>query len=191
MTDLFATILGQDDPAHQCCHDYANCADPCVVPDAVAPTTPAPARAHLPSIAFTIPGQPVAKGRPIAGRSFGGHTTLRTPVKTVAYEGLVAHACSEAMKGSEPLSGPLALDLAIGVQIPASWSKKKQAAAVAGEVRPTKKPDLDNIVKSVCDGMNGVAYADDSQIVAMGVRKFYTQTPGVQVLLRVIEGEVA
>ena len=171
------------------------CADPNSEAKRALLRMPAPAENGTPlpgmAIGFFVPGQPVAKGRPIAGRGFGGRTTLRTPEKTVAYEGLVAHACHEAMKGMGPFSGPLALDLSIGVQIPASWSKKRQEAARFARVAPTKKPDLDNIVKSICDGMNGIGYADDSQIVEMSVRKFYTYTPGATVVLRVIEGEAA
>ena len=154
--------------------------------------SPARAPAHLPGvhIAFTVPGQPVAKGRAKFSRK-GAFVRAYTPEKTANYEGLVAYSCAQAMGGMEPLAGPLSIDLAVGVQIPVSWSKKRQAAAEAGHVRPTKKPDLDNIVKSICDGLNAVAYADDAQIVAMSVRKFYTHTPGVRVVLRVQDGETA
>ena len=143
------------------------------------------------TVAFFVPGQPVAKGRPIAGRGFGGRVTMRTPEKTVAYEGLVAHACHAAMKGMAPISGPLKLDIEMRVLIPASWSKKKQEKARAGTVRPTKKPDLDNVVKGLCDGMNGIAYGDDSQIVLLVVRKTYSDAPGVMVMLQILEGEAA
>lgn len=143
------------------------------------------------TVGFFVPGQPVAKGRPIAGRGFGGHTTLRTPQKTAAYEGLVAHACHQAMKGMPPLTGPLKLDIDMRLAIPASWSKKKQEMARAGVVRPTKKPDIDNVVKGICDGMNGVAFVDDSQIVTLTARKTYGDTPGVQVLVQILEGSAA
>ncbi|WP_233473935.1 RusA family crossover junction endodeoxyribonuclease [Cupriavidus pauculus] len=143
------------------------------------------------TVGFFVPGQPVAKGRPIAGRAFGGRVTMRTPEKTVAYEGLVAHACHAAMKGMTPLSGPLKLDIDMRVMIPASWPKKKQEKARAGVVRPTKKPDLDNVVKGLCDGMNGIAYGDDSQIVLLVVRKTYSDAPGVLVMLQILEGEPA
>lgn len=138
------------------------------------------------TVRFTVPGQPVAKGRPIAGKGFGGHTTLRTPAKTLAYEGLVASMAHNAMAGRPPLEGPLGLTLQVGVQIPKSFGKTKARLAELGEVGPTKKPDLDNIIKGICDGMNGVAYVDDSQIIEMNVRKVYTQTPGVQVILRAL-----
>ena len=47
-------------------------------------------------IAFTVPGQPQGKGRPRVGK-IGAHARLFTPQKTVAYEGLVAHAANAAM----------------------------------------------------------------------------------------------
>ena len=37
----------------------------------------------------------------------------------------------------------------------------------------TKKPDLDNLVKSVLDGLNGIAYVDDNQIIDIEARKEY------------------
>lgn len=143
------------------------------------------------TVGFFVPGQPVAKGRPIAGRGFGGRVTLRTPGKTLAYEGLVAHACHAAMKGMAPLVGPLALEMKVGVQIPVSTAKKLRADMESGKVQPTKRPDLDNIVKGICDGMNGIAYGDDAQIVELKVRKVYSTTPGVQVVVRILQGEAA
>lgn len=142
-------------------------------------------------VVFFVPGQPVAKGRPIAGRGFGGRTTLRTPAKTVAYEGLVAHACHGAMRGDSPFSGPLAVIFSVTVQIPASWSKKRQALANDGAIGATKKPDIDNVVKALCDGMNGIAYKDDAQIIELTVTKHYGDTPGVLVRLYPMDKEAA
>ena len=65
--------------------------------------------------------------------------------------------------------------------IPSSWSKKKQAAAEAGEVRPTGRPDLDNIVKLYADAFNGVVWRDDSQVVRVVSEKRYSDRPGVLV----------
>lgn len=132
-------------------------------------------------VCFRVPGQPVAKGRPIAGRGFNGHTTLRTPEKTVNYESRVALAAEQAMGGRRPLDGPLYVEIDIVIQIPASWSKKKREMAVAGRIGATKKPDASNILKAVEDGMNGVVFVDDSQIVDGRQRKRYGETPGVSV----------
>jgi Holliday junction resolvase RusA-like endonuclease len=50
--------------------------------------------------------------------------------------------------------------------------------------RPTKKPDLDNLAKSVLDGLNGVVYLDDSQLVSLHITKVYDHSPGVDIMVR-------
>lgn len=131
-------------------------------------------------IAFTIPGQPQGKGRPRVGR-VGAQARMFTPAKTVAYEGLIAHAAQSAMAGRPMLDGPVAVELELRCQVPASWSKKKQAQALAGELLPTTKPDIDNVVKAVFDGCNGVLWRDDVQVVNVYVFKRYSATPCVKV----------
>jgi Holliday junction resolvase RusA-like endonuclease len=73
------------------------------------------------------------------------------------------------------------VQLSITMAVPISWSKKKAAAALAGQVLPTRKPDADNVVKAVFDGMNGVVWRDDVQAVDLQLRKRYGTTPGVHV----------
>ena len=48
------------------------------------------------------------------------------------------------------------------------------------------KPDWDNIGKIVCDSLNLVAYHDDSAVVDAQVRKFYSETPRVDVMIKVV-----
>lgn len=131
-------------------------------------------------ITFVVPGQPQGKGRPRVGR-VGANARLFTPAKTVAYEGLIAHAAQTAMAGRAMFEGPVAVEMALHCQVPASWSKRKQADALAGRVRPTTKPDADNVVKAVFDGCNGVLWRDDVQVVDARVRKVYAKTPCVEV----------
>lgn len=136
----------------------------------------------LPStpISFTVPGTPVAKGRP---RSFvrGGRVGHFTPEKTVRYESLVAHEASFAMAGGSPVEGPVSLFVVAYFPIPSSWSQKRQKAAMEGLEHVTKKPDLDNVVKAVKDGMNGVAWRDDCQVVSLTANKEYSDRPRVEV----------
>lgn len=136
-------------------------------------------------IAFTVPGAPVGKGRPIAGKSFAGFTTLRTPTKTRNYESLVQFSGSEAMRaaGMQPFDEPLRVELDIRVPVPASWSKRKQAQALAGDIWPTTKPDIDNVLKAIADGLNGIAWRDDVLIVKTGMVKRYSVEPGVTVTI--------
>lgn len=149
-----------------------------------APTT----RARV--CTFTVPGAPVAKGRARFAKQ-GGFVRAYTPAKTAAYEGLVALAAAEAMAGADPMQGPMRLGVTILLPIPASWSKRKQAMAVEGLVAATKKPDADNVLKAIKDGMNGVVYVDDSQAVEINVVKRYAATPKVVVVAQELELEKA
>lgn len=131
-------------------------------------------------ITFTIPGEPVAKGRPRA-TTVGGHARMYTPAKTAAYEQLVAVYASAAMKKAPLLEHPVRLHLGIYCKVPGTWSKKRRADALAGIERPAKKPDIDNIIKAVADGMNGIVWIDDSQIVELTCSKWYALEPYVSV----------
>lgn len=68
--------------------------------------------------------------------------------------------------------------------IPKSGSKKVKAQKLANVIRPTKKPDMDNVVKMVADALNQVAYKDDTQIVDCQVRKFFSEEPRIEVIIR-------
>lgn len=119
-------------------------------------------------IRFTVPGVPQGKGRPrITTRN--GSPRAFTPQKTVAYEGLIALAAQHVMDGASPLTGPVALSIVAWFPIPASWSKKRKAEAR----HHTSKPDADNIAKAVGDGLNGVAWLDDSQVASCTIEKRY------------------
>lgn len=131
-------------------------------------------------IAFIVPGQPQGKGRAKIVK-IGGFSRMATPQKTVAYEGLVAHAAQLAMAGQPLLEGAVSVNLFIDCQVPASWSQKKQRQALAGEVFPATKPDIDNVVKAIFDGCNGVLWRDDVQAVDCRIRKRYAATPCVRV----------
>lgn len=132
------------------------------------------------AVHFHVPGQPVGKGRPRIGK-VGAHARMFTPAKTVSYEGLVAHAAFLAMRGNGLIDGPVQVHMRLDCQIPASWSAKKQAQAAAGQIRPTTKPDADNVVKAIFDAINGVVWKDDVQVVELSVSKRYSMAPGVAV----------
>ncbi len=141
-------------------------------------------------VQFTIPGIPVAKGR-ARHTQVGGFVRTYTPAKTREYEDKVRDCGKRAMLGAEPCAAPMEMLLEIRMPIPSSWSKKKQVAAAAGQVRATKKPDSANVLKAIEDGLNGVCYIDDSQIVLHTIRKLYHAVPSVVVAIRSVEGEAA
>ena len=83
---------------------------------------------------------------------------------------------------------PLAKIVRAFYGIPKSTTKRKRAEIAAGACRPTKKPDFDNVFKILCDALNGIAYADDAQIVQASIRKRYTPCdPHVEVSIHAIQ----
>ena len=76
-------------------------------------------------------------------------------------------------------------------KIPKSASKKKRMAMLSEEIRPTKKPDGDNILKAVADALNGVCYKDDKSIVKMSIEKFYSDVPRIEVIVQEVQANGA
>lgn len=129
-------------------------------------------------IRFTVPGTPVGKGRPRFVRATG---RTYTPDKTRAYEKLV-YECWKA--GNFPkLYGPLTVHISARFPIPQSWSKKKKALADSGMMPHDKRPDIDNCIKSLFDGLQGYAFDDDSQITNLTCEKYYDAEPRVIVVI--------
>jgi Holliday junction resolvase RusA-like endonuclease len=72
------------------------------------------------------------------------------------------------------------LELRMVFGVPASWSKAKRAAALSGEIVPTKKPDMDNVVKAICDALNAIVWVDDVQVTDLLARKRFGDNPHVE-----------
>ena len=133
---------------------------------------------------FTVPGEPVAKGRP-KFTSRGGFVRAITPEKTANYETLVKLSFKQKYPDEVPVpkDTPVIVHIVAHFAIPKSVSKRKARDMQDGYIRPTKKPDCDNIAKIICDALNGIAYYDDSQIVKIEVDKVYNETPRVDVVI--------
>ena len=113
---------------------------------------------------------------------------LRSAKNTLQHEKEVAAVYMEAAKGRKFEKGrPLDIRIIAYYPIPKSASKKKQREMLEHRLRPTVKPDLDNVAKLVYDALNGVAWYDDNAIVDTQVRKFYSDTPRVEVFIRAVE----
>lgn len=131
-------------------------------------------------IMFTVYGEPVAKGRP----RFTRQGRAYTPKKTHDYESEVALMAKQAMGNQEPLETPIAVFVHVTFPIPQSYSKKRTEACLNGSERHTKRPDLDNCVKAITDGMNDIVYKDDSQITSIHATKVYGTTAMVEVMVK-------
>lgn len=128
-------------------------------------------------VRFTIPGDPVAKGRPRFTR-FGKPYPAD---KTVRFENLVTLAYREACPDRIPFDGAVTLSVDAYFSVPKSWPNKKRLAALDNILRKTTKPDLDNVVKSVSDGLNKVAWVDDAQVCELHSWKGFSENPRTEV----------
>lgn len=90
-------------------------------------------------------------------------------------------------KRPEKLEGPLRINLIFNIYIPKSASKKKQLEMEEGVLKPTKKPDLDNLVKFILDCSNGILFHDDSHILEITASKRYSKAPSTILHVETIE----
>ena len=89
------------------------------------------------------------------------------------------------MRSAAPLLGALRVKVSAFVSIPKSFNKKKQAAAIENIIRPTTKPDADNIAKML-DALNKIVWNDDSQIIRLVIEKFYSEQPRLEIQIDIL-----
>ena len=123
-------------------------------------------------IEFIYYGEIKGKGRPRFRRR-GKFVRTYTDESTQDYEMSIKEAYINAKQETFFNKEPLEAEIEIYQAVPKSTSKKKAQEMLDGLIRPTKKPDVDNILKSVFDSLNKVAYGDDTQIVSVKAVKYY------------------
>ena len=96
-------------------------------------------------VRFVVPGRPTPKARPRVVRA-GGRARAYTPEATKAFEEAVGWEAKRA-----------------GARRPVQWPVEVRVKFVVRH----RRADLDNLVKAVLDGMRGVVYEDDSQVVRL------------------------
>lgn len=136
-----------------------------------------------PAVDVFVAGSPISKLRhryAVAGHGGSARRVQYTPAATAAWErqvGLQVQCLRQPPRAL--LEGPLAVSLEFTLPIPASWSRGRREAA-HGRWHATR-PDLDNLVKAVKDGLSGLVYADDRSIARIEAAKRYGEQPGVHV----------
>jgi crossover junction endodeoxyribonuclease RusA len=90
-------------------------------------------------VEMCVPGAPVPKGRPrvAKGRAY-------TPDRTAQYETAIGWAARAAMRSRRPVESRVGVTIRV-------WGASPSA-------------DIDNIAKTVLDGMNGIVYVDDRKV---------------------------
>jgi Holliday junction resolvase RusA-like endonuclease len=134
-------------------------------------------------VRFVVPGRPVPKARPRLGA--GGR--VFTPTTTTAAERAVASAAWRVWPKDAAFSDrPCEIDVTFIYAVPASWPKHKRLAALAGDVPMVAGADVDNLLKTVLDGLNGGPITDDSRVVAVSGRKAYGPEDETRVVVRLL-----
>ncbi|MBQ3444339.1 MAG: RusA family crossover junction endodeoxyribonuclease [Selenomonadaceae bacterium] len=114
---------------------------------------------------LVIEGEPIPAARP----RFSGRRTYQ-PKRNVEYRRRVQEIARAAMDGLEPMRG----EIVIEVQL---YRKYKRTARIYG--------DVDNHLKALFDGMSGILFVDDSQIVRCVVEKHTDKTnPRTEIKLK-------
>lgn len=124
---------------------------------------------------FAVEGKAVAFKRP---RWDSRNRRTFNDDKYTAYKNLLrGHAARIA---AEKLTGAIHAEINVYVPIPTKFNKVDKEKARAGIIRPQTKPDIDNYVKTAFDACNNILFDDDNQIVSVLARKYYSDTPRIE-----------
>lgn len=134
---------------------------------------------------IVILGIPQSQLRPRATR-MGKGIRLYDPKKTAEYKQYVRETAS-LQWNHRPLEGALNVKINVYRPIQKSESKKRKKLKEQGFIRPSIIPDATNYAKIVEDGLNGVVWEDDKQIVDLHISKFYSDNPRVEIEVRCID----
>jgi Holliday junction resolvase RusA-like endonuclease len=138
-------------------------------------------------ITITVPGTPIGKARARAAVRHG-RITHYLPANSRSYEDAIKLAGWREMRGKQPFDVPVHLELNFVFEPPPSWSASRKAAAIAGEIAHTARPDVDNIAKSWLDGLNRVVITDDKLVVKVTASKCFGPSAYAVCIVRPAEG---
>ncbi len=125
-----------------------------------------------------IPGEPVPKARARVTR-WGAYT----PQKTLDFENFVKFHAAEAWGDRPPINSDLPLLLVVQFYLPRPKSTPKRIK------RPIRKPDFDNLVKSITDALEGIVYPGDQQIVSATIDKYFSDRPRTEIEIYAVDDD--
>ena len=127
---------------------------------------------------FEVQGEPKGQGRPRVNKFTGA---VYKDSKDKDYEEYIAQ-CYLMQTDGKCYETPLIIGID-AVFIPPKSTPKTKLDKLYGAPRP-RKPDIDNIAKSVLDGLNKVAYKDDNQITELICKKYYGKENKLKVIIQ-------
>lgn len=143
---------------------------------------------HGESIRIIVPGPPKAlernRHRIVKKRDGSQFVANYLPSQSAKEQSTIRKIAYEIMDGRPPIDGSIDLRVAAYMPVPASWSKRKRADALADCVRPTGRPDADNILKLCSDAFKEIVIRDDALIVDVAIFKRYSDRPRLVIEVR-------
>jgi Holliday junction resolvase RusA-like endonuclease len=136
-------------------------------------------------ITINLAGLARGKGAGRAAIGPNGSARVYTDAKTRKYESQLRFAAQQQMGDNPPTAQPVAVHIEVRFAVPTSWSKKKRLLALAGRVAASVKPDCNNFSKAL-DGLNGIVWLDDKQIVLEHIEKRYAEAPGLTIRIATV-----
>jgi crossover junction endodeoxyribonuclease RusA len=118
-------------------------------------------------ISFGVEGTPIPQG---SMKHIGGGRMIHSRAADLAtWRALISFAAKKA--GCKPIDTPIIISMKFKLKRPKTVKRDY----------PTVAPDLDKLVRGVNDGLTGVAFVDDSQVVHLTASKEYSDIPGVDI----------
>jgi Holliday junction resolvase RusA-like endonuclease len=140
-------------------------------------------------IRIVVPGPPKAlernRHRIVTPKGKASFVSNFLPAKSRNEQAVIRDMAEQVMAGRPPLEGPIDLRIAAYMPVAASWSKRKREDALAGLMRPTGKPDFDNVTKNV-DAFKEVVWRDDAQVTDFSFAFRYSDRPRLVIEVRPI-----
>jgi len=127
-------------------------------------------------IDIVVPVSPVSKSRPRFNKDTGA---VYTPKKTIKAEEAIGMMANIAMGSEKPLLDPVVVECLF-------YLKRTKASIKRGDEYPVTKCDVDNLSKTVLDGMNGIVYEDDAQVVVLLAKKAYSDNPRTEITVNLM-----
>lgn len=137
---------------------------------------------------ITLDIEPVAQGRPRFSTK-GGNKRAYDPAGSRNFKKKLRPLAEQEKTYFAEQYVPISVDLKFYIPLLKSFSQKKREEAGQGLLRPFKKPDIDNYIKGTLDGLNGIFWHDDGQIVELHASKFYSKTPRIEMTITELKQE--
>ncbi|RUL56477.1 RusA family crossover junction endodeoxyribonuclease [Lysinibacillus antri] len=127
-------------------------------------------------IQFEIPGDVQAQQRPKFSRAGNGVKAV-DPQESRDYKSFVRLVASQHAP-DVLITEPIKLTIDVYRKIPKDKQTGPKMKLIGeGKLRPTTKPDIDNLAKGIKDGLSKVLWHDDSQVIELVARKWYSENP--------------